>query len=62
MADPARAEVEDAAARGQIVGIVLSEEADGIIVDVRHEAGAGVELWIWGLVFTEEVAGGVGKG
>ena len=62
MAHPAGAEVQDAAAGREGVRVVVAERADGVVVDVRDEAGRGVEIRVRGLVLALEVARRVGEG
>jgi len=62
MAYPARAEIEYPPFPGQGPGIVLAEEGDGVIVDMRDEPGRGVEICVCGFVLAAEIGGCVGKG
>lgn len=62
MADPGAAEVEDAAAGREGLGVVGFEKGDGVVVDVRDVARGGVEGGVRGGVGAGEVGGGVGPG
>ena len=62
MADPAGAEIEDAPRPREVVRVVFSQQGDGVVVDVRHEARGGVEICVRGFVFAEEIARGVRPG
>ena len=42
--------------------VVLTEVGDGVVVDVRYEAGCGVEGGVGGGVVRCEVGGGVREG
>lgn len=59
---PAGAEIQDAAARGKVVGVVGAQAGDGGGVDVRDEARGGVEGGVGGVVEAGEGGGGVGVG
>lgn len=61
MADPARTEIEDSAAGGEVVLVVCPEERDCVIVNVRDEARGGVEGRIWRRVGASEVRRSVGE-
>ena len=62
MAHPAAAEVEHVARPRQRRGVVSLQQRDGVVVDVRDEAGRGVEVCVRGLVGAEEGGPGVGEG
>jgi len=57
--DPARADVEDVGALGQLLVVVLLERRDGPVVDVRDETRGRVELDVRLLVQPAEVFGGI---
>ncbi len=62
MAHPATAQVEHAANLRQAARVVFFQQRDGVVVDVRDEAGGGVEGWVGGFVGADEGGGGVREG
>lgn len=61
MTYPARAEIKHPPCLRQRSGIVFAEEGDSVLIDMRDEAGGGVEICVWGFVLPAEVTGGVGE-
>lgn len=45
----------------QLGRVVFLEDADSVVVDVSHEAGGGVEIFIFRFVGSAEIVGRVGE-